>query len=158
RPSVVRIAVLRTPAEGEPAEFERRYILQEEVARLGREQREARRVDLTDVERRIRKIGIDGERVGERRRHLVERIAAGSHARIRAGINLPIALQARCAIELDVEADALTHILNPHEVAGLADVSELERRIDSRPVDTLVLVENASSDVESPGGRVRLVG
>src|SRR5262249_47317797 len=119
---------------------------------------EPRGVDLTDVERRIRKVGIERQCVGERRRHLVEGIAARGHARIRTRtISLPIAFHARRAIELDVEPDALTDIFNPYQVTGLADVRELERRIDSRPVDALVLVIDASSDVEAPGGLGRFI-
>src|SRR5262249_24534280 len=102
--------------------------------------------------------GIDGECVSERRRHLVEGIAAGGHARIRTRtINMPIAFHAGRAIELDVEANALTDIFNPYQVTRLADVSELERRIHSRPVHTLVLVEDPSSDVEAPSGLGRFV-
>ena len=51
-------------ADGEPAaaEFECGRVLKEEVAGLGLEEIEARRVDLTQVERRVGEIGIDGER------------------------------------------------------------------------------------------------
>ena len=153
RPSVVRHPVLRVAAEAAPAEFERRDVLQEEIARFRREQREPRRVDLADVQRRIGKIRIDGERVGQRGRHLVKGVAARGEAQSGAvAFELPIMLHARRAIDLHVQPDALADVLDPDQIAGLADVGEVERWIESRPMDALVLVVDAARDVEAPGG------
>ena len=64
RPSVIRHPVLRAAAEAAAAEFERGHVLEEEITRFRREQREPRRVHLADVQRRIGKIRIDRQRVG----------------------------------------------------------------------------------------------
>ena len=53
------------------SELEQVRIAQEEVALLGKEQIEAREVDLPVVDFRRGEIGVDGERAGERRRDAV---------------------------------------------------------------------------------------
>ena len=80
RPAVVGLPISDAASEIASAELEGRDILEEEIARLRREQGEARRVDLPDIQRRIREIRIDGQRAGERRRDLVVGVAAGGEA------------------------------------------------------------------------------
>ena len=67
-------------------------------------------------------------------------------------------LHARRAVDLHVQPDALADVLDADQIAGLADIGEVERGIESRPMDALVLVEDAARDVEAPGRLVGLIG
>ncbi len=59
-------------------------------------------------------------------------------------------LHARRAVDLNIEPYALAHVLDADQVAALADVGEVERWVESRPVDPLVLVVDAPRDVKAP--------
>ena len=72
------------------------------------------------------KIRIDGERVGERGRHLVKDIAACGDARLgAAAFEQPVMLQPRDAVGLNIQPEALTDVLDPDEIAALADIGEV---------------------------------
>ncbi len=95
-------------AEIEPAEFERGRVLQEEVAPLRIEQGEARDVDVPLVERRVGEIGVVGQRAGQRRRDLVEDVAARPDADAGAvARRVPHLLVARQGEGLHVEAQSV---------------------------------------------------
>src|SRR5262249_19658912 len=123
----IQVAVVAASSRGEAAtaEFERRDILQEEIAGLGLEEIEPRGVDLEEIERAIREIRIDGQRAGELRRDLIKGVAAGTETEGFVLGLLPVKAIAQRAVNLDVETEPLIDAFEPGEGAGAGDVGRL---------------------------------
>ena len=82
-------------AAADAAELEDVGVLQEEVALLGKEQAEAREVDLPIVDLGRGEIRVDRQRCVQRRRHLVEDIERRLRIRRRLARRVDLALRAR---------------------------------------------------------------
>ena len=67
---------LRT-ARAVAGEVEERRAVEEEVAALGKEEREARQVDLTLIDLGLREVGVDGQVCADSRRRVVEEVEPG---------------------------------------------------------------------------------
>ena len=100
--------------------------MQEKVASLGKEQREAGGVDLSGIEGRIGKIGIEGQRASQTWGDTIEGIAAGgeTNADILAR-DMPIAFDARNAVNLYVQTEPPVYVSNPSERSCLRNISKL---------------------------------
>src|SRR6267142_1143190 len=77
---IVGVLVIDVAAEIAAAKFKGGNILEEEIPRLGREEREPRRIDLPHVQWRIGKIGVDRQRIGQSGCDSVKSVAAGREA------------------------------------------------------------------------------
>jgi hypothetical protein len=116
-----------TRAERPSAKLEIAGVLEKEVACLGKEEREPRRIHLSFVERGVGEIGVERERAGERRGDTIENVAPRRPAETRAIIGLaPIVIGAQRDIGLDVEAETGCDGGDAGERARLRHVREFE--------------------------------
>ena len=100
----VVLAVVPAGARARAREVEEGRAVEEEIAFLRIEQREARQVHLALVDLRLREVGIDRQVRAERRRRVVEEVNAGLAAFRRFFVARGRILRAAEDVRLDVEA------------------------------------------------------
>jgi hypothetical protein len=93
RPRIGALTIIGRATERSPAKLEIAGVLEKEVARLGKEKREPRRVHLPLVERGVGEIRVECECAGQRRGDAIKDIPAAGSAQPGAVVkNAPVML------------------------------------------------------------------
>ena len=149
----------------EAAEVEDARVLQEEIARLREEQREAVEVHLARVDLGVGEVRVEGERTCYGRRQLVEDVEGGIErrevlvvdigcARHRVHDPLAVAEAADRAARHDVESEAADVALDARESARLRHVGRELVLPPRSPAALLVDAPHVAHHVEAPGRRL----
>ena len=128
---------------------------EKERALLGKQQREAREIDLARIDFRLAEIGVERRRQPEARRDAVEDIEAGLAAEV-------VVVVAACQVQpspgeerTQIQPDPLREPAEVRDFTGFGYLKKLRVEARARPPIVLELARDGSSDVEAPDALLR---
>jgi hypothetical protein len=152
----VVLAVVPAGARARAREVEEGRAVEEEIAFLRIEQREARQVHLALVDLRLREVGIDRQVRAERRRRVVEEVNTCLAGSRRSFVARGRILRAAEDVRLDVEPVSLGDVGEAGHASGVGHPVEALVTRPARPDAVFVSARERARDVDAPRVAVRV--